>query len=155
MKKFAIILSLTLVALLCCQCATSQYARAKKGAKDIPYVALDNYYVRNDVDCSKQQRLIFDNERDFNTFFGQAAVMGGLPTDINWKKQYVIAIILPETDRTTNVIPKEVKQSPGNVIFKYQLNRGLKTGYRQVPFAAIALNRTEDPQVLQVFFIEK
>jgi hypothetical protein len=81
--------------------------------------------------------------------------MGGLPTEITWKKQYVIAIILPETDRNINVIPKEVKQSPGNVIFKYQLNRGLKTGYRQVPFAAIALNRTEDPQELQVFFIEK
>lgn len=155
MTKLAIILSLTLVALFCCQCATSEYARAKKGAKDIPYVALDNYYVRNDVDCSKQQRLVFDNERDFNAVFGQAAVMGSLPTDINWKKQYVVALILPETNRTTNVMIKQVKQSSGNVIFKYQLNRGLKTGYRQVPFAAIALNRAEDPQQLQVFFIEK
>lgn len=155
MKKFAIILSVTLAVLLCCQCATSQYARAKKGAKSIPFVTLDNYYVRNDIDCSKQQRLIIDNERDFNAVFGHAAVMGGLPTDINWKKQFVIAIILPETNRTTNVIPQDVQQSPGNIIFKYQLNRGLKTGYRQVPFAAIALNRAEDPQQIAVFFIEK
>ena len=155
MKKFAIILAVTVTALLCCQCSTSQYAQAKKGAKSIPYVVLDNYYVRNDIDCSKQQRLIIDNEQDFNAVFGPAAVMGGLPTDINWKKQYVIALILPETDRTTNVMPKDVQQSPGNIIFKYQLNRGHKTGYRQVPFAAIALNRAEDPQQLQVFFIEK
>ncbi len=155
MKKLALILSISLVALFCCQCSTSQYASAKKSAKSIPYVVLDNYYVRNDIDCSKQQRLIIDNEQDFNAVFGHAAVMGGLPTDINWKKQYVIALILPETERTTNVMPKDVQQSPGNIIFKYQLNHGHKTGYRQVPFAAIALNRAEDPQQLQVFFIEK
>jgi hypothetical protein len=111
--------------------------------------------VRNDVNATKLQRLIIDNEQDFNSYFGPAAVMGGLPTDINWKTQFVIAVVLPETERTTNVIPKDVKQSPGNVIFEYALNKGHKTGYRQVPFLAVAVNRAADAQELQVFFIEK
>lgn len=155
MKIAAVIFSLTVMALLCCQCSSSQYSLAKKGAKPIPYTTLENYYVRNDVDCSKLQRLIIDNEQDFNGYFGPAAIMGGMPTDINWKKQYVIAVLLPETNRPTMVTPMEVKQSPGNIIFKYQVNRGSKTSYKLVPFAAIALNRSVEPQQLQVFFIEK
>ena len=155
MKIAAVIFSLTVMALLCCQCSSSQYSLSKKGAKPIPYTTLENYYVRNDVDCSKLQRLIIDNEQDFNGYFGPAAIMGGMPTDINWKKQYVIAVLLPETNRPTMVTPMEVKQSPGNIIFKYQVNRGSKTSYKLVPFAAIALNRSVEPQQLQVFFIEK
>ena len=144
------------VALSCVQCTTSKELRqAKKGAKSVPYTLLENYYVRNDIDSSKPQRLIIDNERDFNAFFGPAAIMGGMPTDINWKKQFVIAILLPETNKPTMVTPMEVKQSPGNVIFKYQVNRGSKTSYTIIPFAAVALNRSSDPQQLKVFFIEK
>lgn len=156
MNKLLSILFLAALALLCCQCTTSRELRqAQKGAKDIPFVTLENYYVRNDVDCSKTQHLIIDNETDFNKFFGAAALMGGMPTDINWKKQYVIAVLLPETNRATMVTPMEVKASEGNVIFKFQVNRGHKTSYTLVPFAAVALNRSADPQQLQVFFIEK
>lgn len=156
MKKLFIILSLATVALLCCQCTTSKELRkAQKGAKSVPFTVLQNYYVRNDVPVDKTQHLVLDNQQDFEAFFGAAALMGGMPTDINWKKQYVIAIVLPETSRITNFIPKDVKQSPGNVIYYYQLNRGHNTSYRQVPFSAIALNRSVDPQQLQVFFIEK
>lgn len=156
MRRVLTILSIVLLALLCCQCTASRELRlARKGAKEVPYTVLKNYCVRNDVNTTKLQRLIFDNEDDFKAFFGTAPLMGGLPTDINWKTQFVIAIVWPVTDRTVNVIPLEVKQSPGNVIFKYRLNRGLKTGYRQVPFAAIALNRGADPQQIQVFYIEK
>ena len=156
MKRFLLILSLASVALLCCQCNTSKELRqAKKGAKSVPYTVLQNYFVRNDVNATKLQRLIIDNEKDFNAYFGPAAVMGGMPTDINWKTQYVIAVVLPETNRTTNIIPKDVKQSPGNVIFEYALNHGHKTSYRQVPFSAVAVNRAADAQNLQVFFIEK
>ncbi len=156
MKKTLSIIVMAVMMLLCCNCSTSKELRqAQEGAQTVPYTVLKNYFVRNDVDASRLQRLIIDNEGDFNAYFGPAALMGGMPTDINWKTQFVIAIVLPETDRTMNVIPLEVKQSPGNVIFKYQLNRGRKTGYRQVPFSAIAVNRAYDAQQLQVFFIEK
>ena len=121
----------------------------------MPYEVLDNYYVRNDIDCTSLQRLIIDNERDFNEYFGAAALMGGMPTDINWKRQYVIAVLLPQTNRPTMVTPMEVKQNGNSVIFKYRVNRGNKSSYTLVPFAAIALNRPENPEELQIFFVEK
>lgn len=156
MKKFTIFIALTAVLMLCCQCATtSQLRRAQKGAKATRYEVLDNYYVRNDIDCSKQQRLVIDNEQDFNAFFGKAAIMGGTPTDINWKTQYVVAILLPQTNRPTMVTPLEVKRNDHSVIFKYQVNRGRKTSYTLVPFAAIALDRPTTAQQVEHFFIEK
>ena len=156
MKKYVTIIVITAVALLCCQCTTSKELRqAQKGAKEVPFTVLNNYYVRNDVDCRKTQRLIIDNQRDFDVFFGPAALMGGLPTDINWKKQFVVAILLPETNRPTMVTPLQVKQSPGNFIFKYEVNRGHKTSYTLIPFAAVALDRPADAQQTEVFFIEK
>ena len=155
MKRIAIILALIAVTLLCCQCANSPYSRAKKGAKAIPFQTLENYYVRNDVGSNQVQRLILDNQEDFDAVFGPAGIMGGAPTDINWKRQFVIAILLPETNRPTMVTPMEVKQSPGNIILYYQVNRGRKTSYKLVPFTAVALDRSANPQQLQVFYIEK
>jgi hypothetical protein len=156
MRKLTLILSLGALLMLCCQCTTSKHLRqAQKGAKDVPHQVLDNYFVRNDINCEKTQQLIFDNEQDFNAFFGPAAVMGGLPTDINWKKQFVIAVLLPETNRPTMVTPLEVKQNENNIIMKYRVNRGNKTSYTLVPFTAVALNRPENQQEFSVFFIEK
>ena len=158
MKKLTFILTLCAMVMLCCQCTTSKELRkAKKGAKSVQYEWLQNYYVRNDVnlDFTKPQHLVIDNEKDFNYYFGPAAIMGGKPTDINWGKQFVIAILLPETNKPTMVTPMEVKQSPGNVIFRFQVNKGRKTSYKLIPFAAVALNRTADPQQMQVFFLEK
>ena len=95
MRRIAIILSLAAVALLCCQCAKSPYQLAKKGAKSVPFTTLEHYYVRNNAASNHVQRLILDTKEDFEAYFGEGAVMGGMPTDINWRRQYVIALLLP------------------------------------------------------------
>jgi hypothetical protein len=156
MRRFTAIITLVVTLLLCCQCGTSsQLRQAKKGAKTARFEVLDNYYVRNNIGSNQIQRLVIDNEEDFNAYFGPAAIMGGKPTDINWKKQYVVAVLLPETRRPTMVTPLEVKRNDGNVIFKYQVIRGVKGSHTIVPFAAIALDRPESPQQIEHFFIEK
>lgn len=155
MRSAALILSLIAVVLFSCHCAASNPLRqAKKGAKEVPFVTLKNYYVRNDIDCSKPQQVILDSKEKFETFFGPAAIMGGAPTDINWEKQFVIAILLPETNRPTMVTPMKVKESPGNIIFYYQVNTGHKTSHTLVPFAAVALQRVTNSPRTVVFFVE-
>ena len=124
-------------------------------ATPVPYTTLENYYVRNDVDCSKQQRLILDNKADFEGFFGMAATMGGLPTDINWNKQYVVALILPETNRMTTITPVDVRQDGDKVVVCYKVDRGEKTTYTMVPFTAVALDKPATSQQLRFFFLEK
>lgn len=156
MKRFINICALIAIALLCCQCGTSaQLRRAQKGAKPISHQVLDNYYVRNTVDCSKVQRLIFDNQQDFDAVFGPAALMGSRPTAINWNTQYVAAIVLPETNRPTMVTPISVKGNENAVIINYQVIKGRKSDYTIVPFTAIALDKLAQPRRIEVYFVEK
>ena len=112
--------------------------------------------MRNDVDCSKQQRLIFDNKQDFEGYFGMAATMGGRPTEIDWKKQYVVALILPETNRATSIRPVNVKVANDNImVFSYDVQKGDKMSYKMVPFTAVAIDKPDSATKMTVFYLEK
>ncbi len=161
MKHLTITLALgTLLLVLCSSCSfmDKMYAAQKIDdvATPIHYTTLENYFVRNDVDCSKQQRLIIDNKRDFEAFFGMAATMGGLPTEINWKKQYVVAIILPETKRATSVKPVNVKVTDNDcMVFSYHVKKGDKMSHSMVPFTAVAIDKPASTREMQIFYLEK
>jgi hypothetical protein len=146
--------------LMCCNCSfmDKMYAAEKidKVATPVHYTTLENYFVRNDVDCSKQRRLILDNQQDFDAFFGKAATMGGLPTTVNWNKQYVVAIILPETKRATSIEPVAVKVTDNDVmVFSYHIKKGDKMSHSMVPFTAVAIDKPASDSKMTVFYLEK
>ena len=160
MKHLTITLVLGALLVLCCNCSIldKMYAAQKIDdiATPVPYTTLENYFVRNDMDCSKTQRLIFNNKQDFEAFFGQAAYMGGLPTEVNWKKQYVVAVILPETNRSTSIEPVNVKVSDNQcLVFSYHVKKGDKMSYKMVPFTAVAIDKPASDMQMTVFYLEK
>ena len=161
MKHLTITLVLgALLLLLCSNCSfmDKMYAAQKIDdvATPLPFTTLENYFVRNDVDCSKTQRLIFDNQRDFEEYFGMAATMGGRPTEVNRKKQYVVAVILPETKRETAIRPVNVKATDNQcLVFSYDVKKGSKMSYTMVPFTAVAIDKPESATKMTVFYLEK
>lgn len=160
MKHLTIILAVGALLLMCCNCSfmDKMYAAEKidKVATPVHYTTLENYFVRNDVDCSKQRRLIFDNQQDFDAFFGKAATMGGLPTTVNWNKQYVVAIILPETKRATSIEPVAVKVTDNDVmVFSYHIKKSDKMSHSMVPFTAVAIDKPASDTKMTVFYLEK
>ena len=161
MKHLTITLVLgALLLLLCSNCSFMEkmYAAHKIDdvATPVPYTTLENYFVRNDVDCSKQQRLIIDNQRDFEGYFGMAATMGGLPTEVNWNKQYVVALILPETNRATSITPVNVKVANDDImVFSYHVKKGDKMSHKMVPFTAVAIDKPDNATQMTVFYLEK
>lgn len=160
MKHLTIILAMGVLLLMCCNCSfmDKMYAAEKidKVATPVHYTTLENYFVRNDVDCSKQRRLILDNQQDFDAFFGKAATMGGLPTTVNWNKQYVVAIILPETKRATSIEPVAVKVTDNDVmVFSYHIKKGDKMSHSMVPFTAVAIDKPASATKMTVFYLEK
>ena len=149
-----------LLLLLCSNCSfmDKMYAAQKIDdvATPVPYTTLENYFVRNDVDCSKQQRLIIDNQRDFEGYFSMAATMGGLPTEVNWNKQYVVALILPETNRATSITPVNVKVANDDImVFSYHVKKGDKMSHKMVPFTAVAIDKPDKASQMTVFYLEK
>ncbi|MBR6431838.1 MAG: hypothetical protein IKS64_03210 [Muribaculaceae bacterium] len=161
MKHLTITLAfVALVLLLCSGCSfmDKMYAAQKIDdvATPIPYTTLENYFVRNDVDCSKQQRLIINNKADFEKYFGMAATMGGRPTEINWNKQFVIAVILPETKRATSIEPVNVKVTDNQcLVFSYDVKKGDKISHTMVPFTAVAIDKPASDMQMTVFYLEK
>ncbi len=71
----------------------------------IPYTLARNYYRRNDK-VEDVLPLKITSEEELLKYFGYAAVMGrnGEPTAIDFDKSFVIPIILPQTDRETEIV---------------------------------------------------
>ncbi len=146
-----VVLALITVAMLV---GCSPLSKIEKEGYPINYTELANYYVLNNVDVSKTQRLVINSQQTFEAYFGEAAVMGrnGQPTMVNFKTQYVLAVVLPETDRQTEVIPGEVVQNGNTIVMNYRVNKGAKTSYRLVPFAAIAIDKPVNDTQMEIYF---
>lgn len=160
MKHLTITLAFVALALLLynsCSFMDKMYAAQKIDdvATPIPYTTLENYFVRNDVDCSKQQRLIINSKADFEKYFGMAATMGGRPTEVNWKKQFVVALIMPETKRATSVEPVNVKVQDDVLVFSYHVKKGDRISHSMVPFTAVAIDKPASEKQMTVFYLEK
>jgi len=149
---------LTLILALATSCSTyKEIKNLEKDAYAIAYTPLNNFYVRNDLNLTKQQNLTINSREQFESYFGYAAVMGtnGQPTDINWNKQYVLAVIMPETTRSTYMEPVSVLQSGNNIIFNYSVKKGQNNSYSLIPFVGVVLDRPTEAQQVQFYFNQK
>jgi len=71
----------------------------------VPYETAKGYFVRNDVEIGSIPAKILSQE-ELLSFFGQATVMGpgGMPTEIDFEKSFVIPVVFPETDQELSII---------------------------------------------------
>lgn len=92
---------------------------------NIPYVVMNNYFLKNNV-VGISYPLITKQE-EFSGLFGMAAVMGkdGVPTSIDFSKESVIAIVLPETNVSTEIIPLRLEKGAAQGLrMYYTVKRG-------------------------------
>lgn len=115
---------------------------------NVPYTVLNNYFVKNTVGEWKETRI--DTQEKFDEVFGAAAVMGeqGKPTSVDFSKESVITIILPETDVETTIVPMSIfKDESGNLIFNYKVKKGNKLSFTTRPNFALKINNKEKGKV--------
>lgn len=116
---------------------------------DIPYQIAENYFVKNTV--KKPDNPKIETADKFKEIFGMATTMGnnGKPTEIDFSKQYVIAVILPETDLTTTVDPISLqKNEKGEMILTYKTKFGRKQTFTTVPNFAIIIDKEESGNLI-------
>ncbi len=107
-----------------------------------------NYFVRNTVTDIADPRIMTAVE--FDAVFGMATTMGadGRPTEIDFEQEFVIAVILPETDTATEVIPDRLeKDGNGGITLWYRRTVGAEQSFTTRPFAAIIVDRSESAPV--------
>lgn len=103
-------------------------------SKDIPYTKANGYFVNNTVQFVPQTPIT--SQEQFDQYFGMATVMGkdGRPTEIDFSKQFVLAVTTPETNIATEITPESLRKSDnGNLVFTYRIVQGEKQSYSTHP----------------------
>ncbi|PRY35943.1 hypothetical protein CLV58_11371 [Spirosoma oryzae] len=109
----------------------------------VPFTVIQRYFVKNTVKNAPANPRI-DDRATFDKLFGAAAVMGtnGLPTSIDFANQSVIAVISPETNRATELLPVSlVKRADGKLVFSYRKKTGATQTYTTRPFLAVLIDK--------------
>ena len=87
--------------------------------EDVPFTQLDHYFFKNGQEIPADPKI--DSEEEFSALFGMAAVMGkdGMPTPVDFSKEFVIAVVKPVTDQFTELSPVSLQMSDGELVFTY------------------------------------
>ena len=116
---------------------------------DISFTLAKNYFVNNTVEKLDNPKI--ETAEKFNEIFGMATTMGkdGKPTEIDFEKQYVIAVILPETDLQTTIAPVSLQQDEkGNITLTYKTEIGQKQSYTTRPSFAVIVDKIENGNIV-------
>jgi hypothetical protein len=109
--------------------------------EEVPFEVTNHYYVSNAIDSIEQK--LFDNEKDFTETFGLAAVMeeGAPKTDIDFKKKFVVAVVLPETDKPTELTPLKLEKKGDKLTLTYEALRRESQSYTSRPCLLLTVDR--------------
>jgi hypothetical protein len=116
--------------------------------QELEFRVARNYFVRNTVTELADPRITTAEE--FSTIFGMATTMGadGTPTEVDLHREFVIAIILPETNVATEVVPVRLeKDGNGGLTLSYRRSIGAEQTFTTRPFAAIIVDKAESGTV--------
>ncbi|MGB0887005.1 MAG: hypothetical protein ACPGSL_02680 [Vicingaceae bacterium] len=116
---------------------------------DIPFSIAKNYFVKNDVENIDNPKI--ETAEKFNAVFGMTTTMDedGKPTEIDFSKQYIIAIIKPETDLSTAIEPKSLQRNEkGEIVLTYKCITEKKQSYTTCPNFAIIVDKSENGNIL-------
>ena len=135
-------------------CRSQQSAAEKRAAMNaaetVPYTVMNNYFLKNNVrDISFP---MISDEQEFNGLFGEATTMGpeGTPTPVDFSKEQVIAIVLPETDVATEIKPVRLDRTAEELKMYYTVVRGEKTTYTMRPILLVKISNKYTDEVVPV-----
>ena len=126
-------------------CGNKQAATpTSEGNVDKSKVAFEvakNYFFKNDQVIPEYPKIT--TEEEFTKLFGMATTMGenGKPTAIDFTKQFVLAIVLPETDFTTEINPVKVEEKGDSLLYTYEIKSGEKQSFSIQPISIIILDK--------------
>ena len=119
---------------------------------EVPYEVAKNYFFKNNLDILPASPKI-TSEDLFNKFFGMATTMGndGKPTQIDFAKQFAVAVVLPVTEFATEINPVKVEVIGDSLLYTYHVKTGEKQSFSIQPISIIAIDKKyENKEVVLV-----
>lgn len=120
------------------QDSTHEQAEIAVSADTIPYRVAERYFAASDT-----MPNAITTEEEAQKYLGMATTMSDGPTSIDWTKEFIIPVVLPETSVSTEIIPVSLERNAdAGLTFTYRVVKGedMKTSTMR-PFAAVIVSR--------------
>ena len=120
--------------------AVLSFASCRQAA-DIPFEEVKNYFFRNDAEIPESP--VIDSSEQFGELFGAAAFMGkdGQPTPVDFNREFLIAVVNPVTDCSTELVPESLRKEDGELVFTYQETIGERQSWTMQPVLLVKVDR--------------
>lgn len=140
------ILTLLLVASALVVASCSTLKNSQKSSR-VPYTVAQRYFLKNDATTLPNGAITSASE--FERLFGMATVMGkdGQPTSVDFNRQFVIAVSVPETNRATDIKPLALQQENGSLVLSYTVERGEERSYTIQPLLLLVVDKKYEATV--------
>lgn len=132
----------TMLAVVACTIKSTEATEVNKNAaEEVAFEVAKNYFFKNDQAIPASPKIT--TEEEFNKLFGMATTMGenGKPTEIDFSKQFVLAIVLPVTDIATEINPVKLEAKGDSLFYTYDVKTGEKQSFTIQPVSIIILDK--------------
>jgi hypothetical protein len=99
---------------------------------EIPFTVGNGYFVKNTCFPGNYELIICSVE-EFDTVFGVARTMNNRPTQIDFNKEFVLAVVGETTDFQTEIKPDNLLRQNDSIVFSYQKILGEKQTFSTRP----------------------
>ena len=113
---------------------------------NVPYTEAAQYFVKNTYTNGLLKNPKITTREDFELIFGTAASMGsdGLPTTIDFSKQYVIAIIPNSSFKQTTLTVNSLVKDNREIKLYYKLTEGDQQSFESQPCLVLIIDKFHD-----------
>lgn len=118
---------------------------------EVNYTIAENYFIKNGAELPESHKIT--DQETFNQIFGMATTMGenGKPTEIDFEKQFVIAVETGPVQKETELIPGFlINHYDGKLVFHYEVKQGADITYTIRPVLIIIVDKTYENLKIQV-----
>lgn len=112
--------------------------------QQVPFKLASHYFVKNNIKTDQLKQYKIVSQTEFDRIFGAAAVIGkdGVPTKIDFKKAFVIAVVGAETSTATEFIPETLLATgKSTLVFQYKTQLGKTNSFTLVPNVLVVVDK--------------
>ncbi len=137
---FAMFVTLTNIS---CDFNNNKAMLSAKNEITIPYTVAKNYFVKNTYTPALLQNNLIQTQAQLDTIFGMAATGGedGLPSQIDFTKQFAMAFISEPTTQHSTLTIEQVSKTDSVITVQYTLTEEGKTSYTKQPFLLLIVDK--------------
>ena len=141
MKKILLAFAAMIILAACGNKKAVAPAESDEANNEVAFEVAKNYFFKNDQELPSSPKITTAEE--FGKLFGMATTMGkeGKPTEIDFTKHFVLAIVLPVTNLATEINPTRIEEKGDTLFYFYDAKVGEAQSYSIQPLSLIILEK--------------